>query len=238
MRYPMRVGWLRVGWLLSLWCDRAYGYPGYPTAACITAAAALLELRPPSSRSAVREAYHRKAKQCHPDVQVVPVGPAEFIRVTAAYELLIQPSVLDGWRNWNQQPASPAPQARADGRRADWSSPTAWGGDGSELHSRRVVAWRDYWQAAFQAGQADAQLQSVRARLEETMREVEAIRSQLSRPIAQPPPPPVRDELRARLARVSAQLAQLQSEVRPLADRAQVLRDRSVELERLAQQVA
>jgi hypothetical protein len=106
------------------------------------------------------------------------------------------------------------------------------------VHSRRVAAWRAYWQAAVLASQAESDVQAIRAKLASTMHEVESIRAQLSRPAAEPPPPAKRDQLRARLSIASARLAQLQDEEQPLSDCAQALRDRSQQLERFAVNVA
>lgn len=225
-------------------CTRATAF-AHPSASSISAAARLLELSLPSSHSAVRQAYRRKAAECHPDVRQNPVAVDEFIRVTAAYELLQEPSVLAVWRLWDQSQspaAAPSPAAHcevgcacyAHGQRDDRTSSAAWGGDGSEKHSRRVSAWRVYWQAAVLASQAESEVQAIRHKLASTMHEVEGIRAQLSRPAAQPQPPPERAQLHARLLCANARLAQLQDEEQPSSDRARALRYRSQELERLA----
>jgi hypothetical protein len=169
----------------------------------------------------------------------------EFIRVTAAYELLQKPSVLAVWRLWDQSASSaaaPSPASQGGvgeaGQRDDWTSSAAWGSDGSELHIRRVAAWRAYWQVTVRASQAESELQAIRNKLASTMHEVESIRAQLLRPVAQPPSPVERDELHARLLCASTRLAQLQDEEQPLSNCATALRNRSRDLEKLAVNVA
>ena len=129
----------------------------------ISTALETLALRPPSTSVAVKAAFRRRAAESHPD----KAGSAEeFMRVTAAYELLQRPSVqhiVCSWPSSNEHVACAG--SRGNARQPPVSS--AWGGTGcgGARHSERVDAWGEYWQAVLSLSRNDAALERVLAKV-------------------------------------------------------------------------
>ena len=129
----------------------------------ISTALETLALRPPFTSVAVKAAFRRRAAESHPD----RAGSAEeFMRVTAAYELLQRPSVqhiVCSWPSSNEHVACAG--GRGNARQPPVSS--AWGGTGcgGARHSERVDAWGEYWQAVLSLSRNDAALERVLAKV-------------------------------------------------------------------------
>ncbi|EOD14951.1 hypothetical protein EMIHUDRAFT_197634 [Emiliania huxleyi CCMP1516] len=129
----------------------------------ISTALETLALRPPVTSVATKAAFRRRAAESHPD----RAGSAEeFMRVTAAYELLQRPSVqhiVCSWPSSNEHVACAG--SRGNARQPPVSS--AWGGTGcgGARHSERVDAWGEYWQAVLSLSRNDAALERVLAKV-------------------------------------------------------------------------
>jgi len=129
----------------------------------ISTALETLALRPPSTVAAVKNAFRRRAAESHPDRAG---SDEEFMRVTAAYELLQRPSVqhiVCSWPSSNEHVACAG--SRGNARQPPVSS--AWGGTGcgGARHSERVDAWGEYWQAVLSLSRNDAALERVLAKV-------------------------------------------------------------------------
>ena len=72
--------------LALVWFASAAAAAHYPLN--LASAATLLEVSLPTAKPSLRAAYRAKASVCHPDAGVTDA--AQFLRVTAAYELLMQ----------------------------------------------------------------------------------------------------------------------------------------------------
>ena len=127
----------------------------------LAAAARLLEVRYPSPKSTVRAAYRKKAATNHPDVSLHANAAADFMRITAAYEYLLQfsitePAVAAPPPQSAHSPAAEAQQAssahEAEEAYANARSASAAGAtrNDPQRFERRVASWREYWQVTFQ----------------------------------------------------------------------------------------
>ena len=130
----------------------------------LSAAAQLLEVRYPLPKSAVRAAYRRKAATAHPDVSTAPNAESHFLRITAAYETLLQyavpemaaPSSVQTSATASSSPAPPQSQSQNAAASSASSSAAGSAYSSATAHDtssfeRSVSCWRDYWQATVQA---------------------------------------------------------------------------------------
>lgn len=66
--------------------------------------------------NAIRAAYRKLAKQCHPDVSELPDAHARFVAITEAYEVLSDPNARDRYDRTRESPSpkrtSPQNEAR------------------------------------------------------------------------------------------------------------------------------
>lgn len=192
----------------------------------LSAAAQLLEVTLPSAKSSVRAAYRKKAAVFHPDVSRGADARENFIRITAAYETLLQfaapvraPSAEHATAP--HQPPEPAQQSETD------------------LFAQRVAAWRSFWAVSLQATQlaSEAERQAVQQSVLSTelarLRELLAVRLRQDGPRSR-----AVDSCRARYAQCSSRHADVSCAVRTLRARVHTLQREATELQAAAQRVA
>ena len=192
----------------------------------LNAAARLLEVTLPSAKGTVRAAYRKKATIVHPDVNKHPNAAADFLRITAAYEVLLQFSF-----------AAPPPRTAAPPRGAGTAS-TAAPPRHEDVFTRRVNAWREYWQVTLQATQLSVEAERKTAQQNVLAVELERLRSQLQAVQLQSHSKTVVDGCRARYAKVASEHADVACAVRTLRGRVVVMQKEAKRLEALAQEVA
>ena len=230
------------------WISEGVAY-AYPTVSSVAAAAQILGLRLPSSRAVVRAAYRRKAATCHPDTQRSLHDTEEFIRVTAAYELLLHPATLASWSQWerrrsteaatqvHQRSSGSATPASSHAKRQDGASASAYDGNCVNEHDTRVLAWQEYWQAALLASHAESQLRGLRKQIDAAQSWWAAIELQQPSTGFEVASPSTWEQWRIRSASARAKLDALREEERLLVCRVQSLRNHAMELERTARGV-
>lgn len=129
-------------------------------------------------------AYRQKAAIVHPDVSEHPDAAWHFLRITAAYEVLLQFA--------NTAPASRVPAARAPEKQPDaaGAQPTDHETSRSrdQIFAARVTAWREYWQVALQASQMVSELELQEGQLHALKLEMVRLREQLATLMGQSAP--------------------------------------------------
>ncbi len=152
-------------------------------------AAKLLNVPFPPSKSEVKQAYRKLASTSHPDVCRQGEG-GQFVRITAAYELLIRFAPVRMQRRPSSPPASapppsttPAwastsPQAAATRSAARARTSSAAAADSGQWE-RQVVAWRKYWEVALAANQVREEARGRRGQIDSLQAEVDELRSEL-----------------------------------------------------------
>ena len=194
----------------------------------LAAAAELLEIKPPLSRPAVRAAYRKKAATSHPDVSKREDAAAHFLRITTAYETLLQFSLI------TPTPAQESTAPPADFERRE--PPEA------DLFARRVAAWREYWQASVQVQQLATEVQRKAAHQAVLAGELQLLRKQLAKLLRQVGPSggmraQLVNECRARYAKCAAQHADVSCSVSTLQARVRMLQEEATLLQERAQRV-
>lgn len=228
--------------LLAIHCVTGAGaYAGsYAFPVGLAAAAELLDITLPSSRAGVRAAYRKKAATTHPDISPHAEAAADFLRVTTAYELLLQFSLSAAaaprghHHHGAHAAAATQPAAAAYGDRPD-----------AEAFARRVAAWRVYWAAAMQAEQVASEAHRVAVQQAALAGELQELRAQLDTLLAQqqrqqrasPAAAAARliDRCRAQYAYCAGKHADAQSAVLSLQARVRALREEATRLQGLAQ---
>lgn len=209
--------------LLCLFCTTST-LALYPLS--LTAAAELLEIKPPLSRPAVRAAYRKKAATSHPDVSQREDAAAHFLRITTAYETLLQFSFV------TPTPASTTPPADFERR-----EPAE-----GDLFERRVAAWREYWHASITVQQFATEVQRKAAHQSVLASELQLLRKQLAKLLRQVGPSGgVRaqqiNECRAKYAKCAAKHADVSCSVNTLKARVRMLQEEATLLEEKAKRV-
>ena len=196
----------------------------------LAAAAELLEVKLPSARATVRAAYRKKAAKAHPDVSHAADAAANFLRITTAYETLLQFSYVAPAPAKRPTAASPQPHATQH-----YSGHGEKGSDEAELFGRRVAAWREYWQATLLATQLASEAERKSAQEAVLAHELDEIREQLDKALLAPWLQSTIDDCRARYARASSEHADLSCAVQTLRGRARAQRAEAARLEEYAQ---
>ena len=215
---------------------------GYPIS--LSAAASLLDVVLPSPKPMLRAAYRRKAASAHPDVCNKASAREDFVRITAAYEILLQFGVSTAATPataTQSRPQPPSSAAASHTRASSWepaasrTTTQGWQRD-SERMARRVDAWRRYWQYSFQATQAASEARAKALMCDSLGLEVDRLKLE----VAQALQGDVRllDQLRARYARASVRLADLRSTAAMFESRAHMLQKLAMQEQELAQQIA
>lgn len=241
---------LASGWSLGV----AAVYSPYPVS--LSVAASLLDVPLPSPRTAVRAAYRRKAAVSHPDVCKLPSANADFVRMTAAYELLLQfgmstaaataarPSTASGGSTAERSARrSGGSSSRSSYERAastpgaTWSAARAQHRD-PERMQRRVEAWRKYWQLSLLANHVASQARAKQEQLRALTDEVQLLQRRLGEAVACMADVQSVRLLRTRCDQASAQLADVQCAVKAFEARAATLLEQAKRQEQAAQCVA
>ena len=225
----------------------------------LSAAAELLEVKFPSSKSTVRAAYRKKAASAHPDVSQAADAASQFLRITVAYETLLQYSYLVPISPPPPPPASTPAEATAPPRAGGPFAGTAPRDRSAEAprersdgFARRVAAWRKFWVASLQAEAlaAEATKLAMQQRVLESevsrLREMLATLLQDAGPASSPRCAPVTmsearsrqiDDCRSRYAHASTKLADVTCAVRTHEARVRMMRDEATALENEAKGV-
>jgi DnaJ-class molecular chaperone with C-terminal Zn finger domain len=196
----------------------------------LSAAAQLLEVTLPSARPALRAAYRKKAAASHPDVCKHADAAAQFLRITAAYETLLQFSIVAP----PQAPPSPPPQGAAQ-RRPNKAG--ARNGGEADNFARRVAAWRAYWVVALQASQMASEAERKAAQQAVLAGELVRLRDQLQSLLRREDGArsAAVDGCRARYAQCSSRHADASCDASTLRARARQLQEEAQALQRDAQ---
>lgn len=211
------------------------------------AAATLLEVSLPTPKAAVRAAYRRKAAKSHPDVSKRADAASYFMRLTAAYETLLQFSVSVPVSVGTAAPDAASSPAHSATAAPPPQPPASSYASASTPHStqrttqrdpaqfeQQVRAWREFWAVSLQATQmqTEADRKSMQAGI--LAAERQRLRELLSEMVASGSGERV-DACRARYAQASAKCADTECAARALAGRAQMLRRHAAELQEQAQ---
>jgi len=214
----------------------------------LAAAAALLELRLPSPRASVKAAYRQKATLVHPDVGSSNASPEAFVQITAAYEMMLQFGTSPTAPPPSSAPSSPAqsswtyqrppqqPRRQQQHQQRHQKPPPA--GRDPERVSRRVQAWRRYWQLSFASAQAATEAEVKGAVRDAAEREVSTRRNELHAAQARGATAAIIDSVRAQYVLATARLADAKCAADTFAARARELHSQALETQEQAQSVA
>ena len=212
----------------------------------LSAAAELLEVNFPSSKKSVRAAYRKKAASMHPDVSQAADAASQFLRITVAYETLLQYSYLvpiSPPPPPSPSPAEPAPP-RADDHFAR-RAPRAQSSDAPYERSEagfasRVATWREYWVVSLQAEALAAETTKLAMQQRVLESELSRLRDKLASLVADAGPAresmdAVRarqiDHCRGRYAHASSKLADVSCALRTHEARVRMMREEAARLE-------
>ena len=195
--------------------------PKYPIG--LNAAAQLLEVALPSPKTVVKAAYRKKARTAHPDVSQAADATAYFLRITAAYETLLQFSVV-------APRATPPPPSRPQNKPQDEPANKAEG----DFQSR-VATWRVFWQTSLQATQlaTEAERKAVQQSVLKT--ELDALREELATLRAAGAAASAVDTCRARYAQCASNHADVSCAVKTLRARVSLLQKEAMRMQANAQ---
>lgn len=201
----------------------------------MSAAANLLDLRLPSPRGDVRAAYRKKAATAHPDMRGVD-SAAEFLRITAAYELLLQccPQTIHTGRR--EAAEVPCPTSRPPSASPSRSEASSGSGRDTERMGRRVDAWREFWQVSLRATAAATEAQLKALERDALAADAQRLQHELRAVVALGGGPGT-DTLRARYATASVRLADAQCAVRSFETRARAMHQQALKLQTMAQSI-
>lgn len=228
-------------------CDVATSayLPNYPLG--LSAAADLLEITLPTSKSGVRAAYRKKASTTHPDVSAAADAATHFLRITTAYETLLQFSyTVPITMPPKPKPAEPSAPPRTSDYYAD-TRPHSEATDASRERSEvgfaaRVASWREYWTASLQAEALATELRKASMQQSVLASELVRLREQLAtlRQNEVPCGGGARSRLinhcSGRYAHCSSKHADVSCTVRTLEARVRMMREEATRLERSARQ--
>ena len=239
---------------LLLALDGASAYATSPFPIGLAAAAELLEVTLPQSRAGVRAAYRKKAATAHPDVSPHADAAAQFLRITTAYETLLQFSLSTSYT----APSS-APDAGTASQSAGASQQSAASRYGdrpnADAFAHRVAAWRIYWAASLQAEQLASEAHQVAQQQATLARELAQLKAQLDVLLRDAAYPTGRgghvgvqkvrqrgrahlvDRCRAKYAECASKYAEAQSAVQTMQARVRAMREEASRLEGLARAV-
>ena len=203
------------------------------------AAASLLEVSLPTPKAVVRAAYRKKAATSHPDVSKQAGATAYFLRLTAAYETLLQfavtatPSAAASTTTPPPNTATPHASSRPPPSSSAHTRRTSAPGRDAVTFEQQVAAWREFWQTSLQATrlQTEAERKSVEAMT--LAAEQDVLRAELSDLVSRGADGV--SACRARYARASAQHADATCAAQTLYGRARLLRERADSLQARAQ---
>lgn len=221
--------------LASAALPRALHYP-----LNLAAAAALLDLRLPSPRAAVKSAYRKKASVAHPDIASSDASTDAFVQITAAYEMMLQFGTCPSPVVAHHHEPKPAADQSSSHAQPPWtprSSTSQPFTRDPERMVRRIQAWRVYWQHTFMAAQAASEAEVKSAACDEAEREVSARRAELHAALASGRRGADVDSFRARYVGATATLADARCAFGAFTARARALRQQALAKQVLAQQV-
>lgn len=238
--------------LLALVCSLSCGVTAAAAAAHfhigLSAAAELLEITLPSSRAGVRAAYRRKAATTHPDTSTRPDAAIHFLRITTAYETLLQFSTRSTRPTAARAAAPPQPSAASHATAPHDSRPHDYGDrPDAEVFAKRVAAWRAFWMASLQAEQLATEAQRVAAQQAILSHELLALKGELDALLRQHQSvagaqrgahaAQLINRCRARYAQCASKHAQAHSAVQTLHARVRTMREEAARMEQAARQV-
>ena len=212
----------------------------------LAAAAQLLEITLPLSRAGVRAAYRRKAATTHPDISAHSDAAAQFLRITTAYETLLQFSAFATISPPNPPSTQPTSTAHTHTSTTPNDSYAHHSGEDGELFAKRVAAWRAYWMTSLQAEHLATEAQRVAAQQATLSRELRELQEELNELLRKHQPLPgaprtvqaahLIDRCRARYAQCASKHAEAGSAVQTLHARVRMMQEEAARLQHAAQQ--